>query len=528
MRSKVNFHLILLALIVILAFFLRIYRLDEIPAGFFADEASIGYNAYTVLTKGTDEYGTPYPFFFKAFGEYKSPVQIYATVPFIAMFGLNEFSVRLTSVVFGTITVVALYFLVKTLFEHHKNNKEISLFSAFFLAISPWHIHFSRTAFEQMPFIFFTVLGLYFFLKALQNSKLLLASIILFSLALYSYFPARLFVPLFGTVLFFLYINFFLENKKIAIFSFILLLVSLVPFLHHTFSEVGFSRYNQVSIFVNPPSDTTVIKHIAYNYLSHFSLDFLFLKGDIDMPGQFITRHSIRGMGQLYFFQLPFIIFGFIYLLKNKRGNMLTTLILTIWLLLYPIGSMFTIDKSAQATRSIIGVIPFQVLSAVGVYYVVNLFRSFKTSKRNQLLFSLSSGFFVGFILGFFTYFLYLYFVRYPLYSSGYFGWQYGYKQTLQYFKTNENYYDTLLITHRYNNAAELLKFYNVSNNCKKCIVMTNPISINSVSSQLFALRDDDIEETKTLYKNLAFENKEIIYVPSGDPEIFIGSFIKK
>ena len=57
--------------ILTLATFLRLYRLKDNPAGFFCDEASIGYNAYSILTTGKDEWGQPWPLFFRAFGEYK-------------------------------------------------------------------------------------------------------------------------------------------------------------------------------------------------------------------------------------------------------------------------------------------------------------------------------------------------------------------------------------------------------------------------------------------------------------------------
>jgi len=98
-------------LIVGLALFLRLYQLGANPAGFFCDEASIGYNAYSILTTGKDEYGKSFPLFFQAFGEYKNPLDIYSTLPLVAAFGLNEFSVRLESVFFSILTVIAFYYV---------------------------------------------------------------------------------------------------------------------------------------------------------------------------------------------------------------------------------------------------------------------------------------------------------------------------------------------------------------------------------------------------------------------------------
>ena len=124
-----NFYLIV---IIFLAIILRVVLLNEVPNGFYSDEASIGYNAYSILKTGKDEHGMLLPLYFKAFGEYKNPVYIYSVIPFINIFGLNEFAVRLTSALFGTLTVIFTYFLAKELFH-----KRVGLWAALFLAISP-------------------------------------------------------------------------------------------------------------------------------------------------------------------------------------------------------------------------------------------------------------------------------------------------------------------------------------------------------------------------------------------------------
>ena len=63
-----NFYLIV---IIFLAIILRVVLLNEVPNGFYSDEASIGYNAYSILKTGKDEHGMLLPLYFKAFGEYK-------------------------------------------------------------------------------------------------------------------------------------------------------------------------------------------------------------------------------------------------------------------------------------------------------------------------------------------------------------------------------------------------------------------------------------------------------------------------
>src|SRR5258708_17886240 len=130
---------VIILLILLAALFLRIYRIDSNPPGLTPDEASLGYNAYSILKTGKDEYGTFLPLIFKSFGDYKPGLYIYFTAPFVAVFGLNETSVRLPSVVAGTITVFLVYLVTKELFGKEK----LSLIAMAVAAFNPWLIYFS-------------------------------------------------------------------------------------------------------------------------------------------------------------------------------------------------------------------------------------------------------------------------------------------------------------------------------------------------------------------------------------------------
>ncbi len=94
-----------LIVILLAAFILRFFMLGKVPLGVSLDEASLGYNGYSVLKTGRDEYAQKLPLSFKAFGEYKAPLYRYLTIPFIGLFDLNEFSLRLPSAIFGLLTV---------------------------------------------------------------------------------------------------------------------------------------------------------------------------------------------------------------------------------------------------------------------------------------------------------------------------------------------------------------------------------------------------------------------------------------
>ena len=154
---------ITIVIIILIAAGLRLWQLDKYPAGFNADEAAIGYNAYSLLETGKDEYGTPWPLSFKSFGDFKPGLYFYFVMPFVKIFGLNEWAVRVPSAVLGIGTVIIIYFLAEEIFK----NSKVGLVSSLLLAISPWHIQFSRGGWETNAATFFMSLGTLLFIKSL-------------------------------------------------------------------------------------------------------------------------------------------------------------------------------------------------------------------------------------------------------------------------------------------------------------------------------------------------------------------------
>src|SRR5207253_1198042 len=128
-----KYILICLLIVTLLGGFLRFYQLGKLPKSLNVDEVSIGYNAYSILKTGKDEYGKPFPLTFKSLGDYKPPFYIYLVAPSIAIFGLNEFAVRFPSAFFGTLTIPALFLLIQFLTK----NKFLAFLGAFLLTISP-------------------------------------------------------------------------------------------------------------------------------------------------------------------------------------------------------------------------------------------------------------------------------------------------------------------------------------------------------------------------------------------------------
>lgn len=133
-----------LLFILLIASFSIFWDLGRSPKGVLVDEASLGFNAYSVLKTGKDEWGEVFPLTLKSFGDYKPAGYIYFAIPFVSIFGLNPLSVRLPSAVGGLFAVVFLYLIIDSLTD----DRLFAFFSSYILSTSPWFIYMSRMAWE--------------------------------------------------------------------------------------------------------------------------------------------------------------------------------------------------------------------------------------------------------------------------------------------------------------------------------------------------------------------------------------------
>src|SRR3989344_6012254 len=102
----------LLVLIVILGFILRFVWITRVPPSLNWDEVNHGWNAYSILKTGRDEWGKAFPIAnFRAYGDYPLPLNLYLTIPFVATLGLNEIALRLPHALLGVLSVLSTYFL---------------------------------------------------------------------------------------------------------------------------------------------------------------------------------------------------------------------------------------------------------------------------------------------------------------------------------------------------------------------------------------------------------------------------------
>ncbi|MFF3087270.1 glycosyltransferase family 39 protein [Streptomyces nojiriensis] len=184
---------IALTAIIAVAAILRLWRFPDLPGGLNQDEASAGYESFALLTDGTDRWGNPWPVYFPSWGSGQNVLLSYLSMPFIALFGLTAFSVRLVPVLLGIGAIPLLYFALRRFV-----NLPTALIGAGLLAITPWHVTASRWALESSILPFFLLAGVTTLGYAYTSSRaryLIPFSLVFLALALYAYGVAILVVP---------------------------------------------------------------------------------------------------------------------------------------------------------------------------------------------------------------------------------------------------------------------------------------------------------------------------------------------
>ena len=346
MRSKLIFAFVLIIFLIT-----RIYKITEIPPSVYWDEASIGYNAYSIATDLKDEWGVTLPLHFRAFGEFKLPVYIYTVAVFVKAIGLNEYAVRLPSVMYSLGTLMAVYLLTKKI-----TKKEwVAILASFILSFSPWLFIFSRTGYEATAGLFFFLTGTYLFLLLDKNKYYILAATLSFILSFYSYNSFRILVPIWIVLLFAYKFREFTKSRKyvfVIAVSLVLFLLSLIPVYRLYKYDSGGARFAEVQI-------TSKLDFVK-NYFSHFDPNFLFFKGDAN------PRSQIPGHGQLYLFEIPLILCGLIAIIKSKKILYFLPL---ATLLIAPIPAALT-KESPHALRALLAAPSFAMISAFGAMFL--------------------------------------------------------------------------------------------------------------------------------------------------------------
>lgn len=464
-------NLTLLLLIVVFGAVLRFSYLIFNPPSLNWDEVSHGYNAYSILKTGMDQWGQKFPIFnFRAYGDYPTTLNLYLTIPFIAALGLNEFSIRLPHVILGILSIISVYFLVLGLTK--KNG--VSLLAAFLVAIGPWYVFTSRLAIQANLSIFLVILSLALFFNRDKNKWFIPLSFLGLFLSLFAYHTTRIFSPLTLAALLFIYRKEFRNSLKtngliffLAIFIILaffasLVFISIQPETRarskFTFliNEGAIGKIIQARQSSNLPlvfgrliynRPLYFVEEFAKNYFDYFSPKFLFFKGGTQY------QFSVPKKGLLFPAALPFFYIGIFIIIRKAFGKDTDARLILVWLVLAPIPASVTNEKFAVLRSSTLLPLP-EILVSLGFFSAVAFLEKVgrKKIKIYLLLIFLAA---LGFSL---KNYLANYFTSYRVNYS--WAWQYGYKEVVKYAKDKYNDYDKIIVTKKYGEAHEYFLFF--------------------------------------------------------------------
>ncbi|OQY19526.1 MAG: hypothetical protein B6I35_11565 [Anaerolineaceae bacterium 4572_32.2] len=362
--------------ILLLGAALRFVALEHSPPGLAPDEATNGYDAYSIALTGRDQHGNFLPTVMVSLNDYRMPAFIYAAVPFVAALGLSVTSVRMAAAACGWLTLPLIYWLGARMFD-----RPAGLVAALLLALSPWHLPFSRMGLEGTVVVLLVTSCVAAFWKwraAGHRWRWALLAAIIFGLSLYGYAIMKLFTPLLAVGLGLLFWPDFKAHWRQGLVMICVIGLMALPVISDTLrmSELMQARYNQIAVFSSSRPLKDGVAEALSNWWVHISPQYLFARGDMDM-----LQHPPGG-GQLYWAQLPLLLIalaGGALLPKQRR----VSAVLVLWIALSGIPVALThlnAPGSGHSLRSIQAVVPWQILSAAGFALAWNMRRKWRAA----------------------------------------------------------------------------------------------------------------------------------------------------
>ncbi len=335
--------------IIALSVFLRFYQLEELPVGFYVDEAVQGYNAFSIAQTGKDEYGMSFPVLLRGLGTFGTSLYTHLSATAVLLFGPTIFAIRFWSAFSGVIIVLLTFLIVYQFFEKDFIK---AILSTLVVTATPWAIFLSRGVDEPNLGLVFLLAGIYFSLFSISKIFLFPVATIFLAISAYGYTAERLvsILFLFGFILIFK--KYYLSSKKILFLGIALFLLLLLPQITLLTSTGSTIRLTGQSYF----GQGNFVREFFSQYFAYFSPRNLFFDPDPDL------QRSIPDLSVFYTWMIiPFLMGLKIFITKFSQTNIKTLILL---LLISPIPAALTKD-------------PFSTFRALPLFWVISIIIGF-------------------------------------------------------------------------------------------------------------------------------------------------------
>lgn len=439
MKKQGKATLALLFFVLVAALALRFYNLGEAHS-LHQDEAVNGVDAYSILLTGSDHWGNFLPVLFREFGMYNNQLQVYLTVPFVALLGLNEFSTRAPWALLGALLVLPAFAVGREL-----GGDKTGLLAAAFVAVSPWMLFTSRMALaSNLAHVFTAAAGACFFI-AVRKPKLLPASAFFFGLAANTYGIALAFIPIFlsGAALLFKSFLLLQKNRGTVLFSIALLAAMLAPLAATHLSNPQTNNYfNALTVlnennWANGKQYAPPHEWLAAGIMAYMNPFFWFSGFDK------INFDNYGFNGFLPFWMIPFFALGALACANRVKDDE-RYLLLFWWIVAAGIAAALFIP-APNARHFNIASPAFESIAAVGAAFAVSLAakRGGKSKAALFLLVAVALWAFVS--TAFFLEYLY---TAAPLEANKFAYFGFGWRQAVDFVQAHPEF-DAVIATNR-------------------------------------------------------------------------------
>lgn len=332
----------LLVVALILGFFLFTYKLSSIPSGIYSDEAVVGYNSYSILKTGKDEYGKILPINLKFFGSYTPGFFVYLQIIPIKILGLNNFSIRLWSVISMLFVAIGIYFFYKN--NQLLKNKLSPFLGTILFIITPWTVFNARLGYETTMAFAVIAIGFLFYKKPIISFTLI-------SLSTYFGHTERYLAPLLILLIYFIF--YFRKKEKIfwpIFWAFLIQIPNLILIFTPSFwvKNGGFDW------------------HFIERYVAYFSPLNLFNREDYQL------QRSIPELAVFYSWMFVPWLTG-LYVLYKNWNKKIYRLILGLTLICPIPAALASVDYSTQ--RALPLLLPYLLLIGIGMDKLISKFK---------------------------------------------------------------------------------------------------------------------------------------------------------
>jgi hypothetical protein len=485
------------------------------PPNLFSDEAMIGLQAAGALNGEAN-----YQFLRIFYSHFETPLlgalPLYATWPFVTLFGLNEFGVRFASSFYVGLGLFFGFLALRRL------RVPYPIVPIVIAGTQPVIIHFARINFGHGASFCCLMAACWLWIRARQDERLGQAIIAGFvaGLASYGHLSFVIAVPIFVVAV---SISELIWNRTSwRAYRWVIGFgaTAVATMLPHAWLAVTDNRYwDRLDEKQGGNITFDVLIERLRTYPSFFSFDYLFRKGE----SWYITRHSIVGAGELFPYLLPLLVIGIgsIWFLRREPETRFL-FIFALLAFLYPIPD--AISRPPQdlpytiSTFWAVITIPFLVGSAFkGISF-------FLTRAQLPRAMALAGAGILALGLGWGIWFHRGPATEYPLVAADYWGWQYGPRPISDYFSAHAHEYDELLMTGDFNGAYVFPQFYFYDSPLVDRARIGGIENIDFTKRQLIAIRVEEWDR----YKGSQFPGKsyvtlvETLSYPNGEPAFYL------